>query len=295
MVQRLPLIAALLILELAVVGGIFIAIRGDRPVTWATHGHGSEAGAGAGSSYSFVTGAGPQLTIDVGYADVAIETHAADNVDVSVPAAGLSMIGPLAPITATADGDSVHITAQAGHWSPFGDWRTVTIRVPAATSVNVVNAGNISANGLRAEASFNSVDGNITVDDFQAPRLQLSAANGRLMLHTIVAEQLDATSGNGRVEASGLQVRDGRVDSSNGRITLGFTSGADTVVSAATSDGKIRVSGLSAATASARSATDGDDDDDDDDASAKTVRIGAGDGRLDVHASNGNINLSQEG
>jgi hypothetical protein len=296
MVQRLPLIAALLIVELAVVGGIFIAIRGDAPASWAIHPHGShEAAAGAGSSYSFVTGAGPELTIDVGYADVGIVTHASDNVDVSIPAAGFSMIGPLAPITASADGDSVHIAAQPGHWSPLGDWRTVTVRVPDATRVNVRNAGNISANGLRAEASFNSVDGTITVDDFAGPTLQLSAANGRLMLHTIVAERLDATSGNGRVEASGLQVRDGRVDSSNGRITLGFTNGADTVVSAATNNGKIRMSGLTAAAAPARAAVDEDDEDDDDDASAKTVRIGAGDGRLDVHASNGNITLSQEG
>jgi hypothetical protein len=44
-----------------------------------------------------------------------------------------------------------------------------------------------------------------------------------------------------------------------------------------------------------KSSADDEDDDDDDSSTAKTVRIGAGRGRLDVHASNGSINLSQEG
>ena len=294
MVQRLPLIAALVILEFAIVGGMFIAIRGSGPVSWSFHRHvqhDADNGGGAGSSYSFVTGSAPELTIDVGYADVAIVTQSAGRVDVTVPGDELpSFMGALAPITATADGDTVRIAAQEGHWSMFGDPRVVRITVPVATRVTIQNAGNISATGLRAEASFSSVRGDISVDDFNAPALRLAASDGHMTLHAIVADLLEATSSNGRVEATGLQVRDGHVISSNGRITLGFRPGADTVVSAATSNGMIKVFGLDGG-AAVRSGGD----DDDDDANARTVRVGAGEGRLDVHASNGNINLSQEG
>jgi hypothetical protein len=294
MVQRLPLIAALVIVEFAIVGGIFIAIRGSAVVNWPIHRHQQHDtgnGSDSGSSYSFVTGSAPALTIDVGYADVAIVTQSAGNVDVTVPGDRLpSFMGALAPITATADGDTVRVVAQQGHWSMFGDPRVVRITVPVATRVTIQNAGNISATGLRAEASLSSVRGDITVDDFNAPALHLAASDGHMTLHAIVADLLEATSSNGRVEATGLQVRDGHVVSSNGRITLGFRPGADTVVSAATSNGMIKVSGLDGG-AAVRSGGD----DDDDDANARTVRVGAGEGRLDVHASNGNINLSQEG
>jgi DUF4097 and DUF4098 domain-containing protein YvlB len=121
-----------------------------------------------------------------------------------------------------------------------------------------------------------------------------------LTLHDIVAPRFEATSSNGRVEGTALAVRDGRVESSNGRVTLGFSPRTDSTVTAATSNGKISLDGLTAtsgaaATSSAKTSSDDDDDDDDDSPQSQTVRIGAGSGRLDVHASNGNIKLSQEG
>jgi hypothetical protein len=62
MVQRLPLIAALVIIELAIVGGMFIAIRGGAPTGWSFNRHvthEADHGSGSGSSYSFVTGTAP--------------------------------------------------------------------------------------------------------------------------------------------------------------------------------------------------------------------------------------------
>jgi DUF4097 and DUF4098 domain-containing protein YvlB len=107
-----------------------------------------------------------------------------------------------------------------------------------------------------------------------------------------VATRIDASSDDGRVEGTGLQVHDGTIESSNGRVTLGFAPGTDTVVNAETSNGSVRVSGFAS---SAVPATHSSDDDDDDTPSARTVRIGAGTGRLDVHSSDGNITLNQEG
>jgi DUF4097 and DUF4098 domain-containing protein YvlB len=123
--------------------------------------------------------------------------------------------------------------------------------------------------------------------------LHVSSSNGRLTLSNIVAQTIDAQSSNGRVEGTALQVRNGRVDSSNGRVNLSFAPGADTVVTAASSNGSVHVSNFESAVITKKSSSD--DDDDDDSSASKTVRIGAGNGRLDVHASNGSINLSQEG
>ena len=98
-----------------------------------------------------------------------------------------------------------------------------------------------------------------------------------------------------RPAITGLQIRDGNVESRNGNVTLGFAPGADTVISADTSNGQIHVTGVTGVPAATTHKSSSDDDDDDDDDAAQTVRLGAGSGRLDVHASNGNIHLTQEG
>jgi hypothetical protein len=108
-----------------------------------------------------------------------------------------------------------------------------------------------------------------------------------------VANRIDASSDDGRVEGTGLQVHDGLIESSNGRVTLGFAPGTDTIVNAETSNGFVHVSGF--ASSAAPAVHKSSDDDDDDSPSARTVRIGAGTGRLDVHSSDGNITLNQEG
>jgi hypothetical protein len=76
-------------------------------------------------------------------------------------------------------------------------------------------------------------------------------------------------------------------------VSLGFANGADTTITAGAANGHVRVSGFAATAAYVRGGDDGDDDDGS--SAEKTVRIGAGSGRLDVRASNGSIDLSQEG
>ena len=91
-----------------------------------------------------------------------------------------------------------------------------------------------------------------------------------------------------------MQLHDGSVSSANGRVSLGFAPAADTTVSAASNNGRVRVSGFAAAPANQTRRGD-DEIDDGNSPSATQVRIGAGSGRLNVRASNGNIDLTQEG
>lgn len=297
MIQRGTLIAVLIGVEVALVAMMAQAISPGSPTSsrdTTLHDFHGPAAHGA-ADYSFTTGAHPEVTVDIGYADLTVYRRDEGGISVNVTASGWHGFGSSAPeISAKQDGESIQVIAAESPGWTWGDDRMVTIAVPPGARLNVVNAGNIKATGLRERATFKSVgNGAIVIEDFNGPALDVSTSNGRVTLHNIIAPQLDAESSNGRVEGTALQVRDGRIDSSNGRVTLGFLPGTNTTVTAATSNGRINVSGFAATPA--KVVKQGDDDDDDDDSTARTIRVGAGSGRLDVHTSNGSIYLNQEG
>jgi hypothetical protein len=301
-IQRGTLIAVLIGVEVALVAMMAQAISPGAQAPWhdaAMQHFRPPSGTGAhAADYTFTTGAHPEVTVDIGYADLTVYQRSEPGITIDVTGHGWHGFGSSAPaITAVKNGNSVNVSAAESSGFSWGDDRMVTIAVAPGTRLIVHNAGNIKATGLRAAASFKSVGmGTVEIEDFNGPSLEVASSNGRVTMHNIVVRQLDAESSNGRVEATALQVRDGRIDSSNGRVTLGFAAGADTTVSAGTSNGHINVSGFSATPATyVKRGDDDDDSDDDDSSSAKTIRVGAGSGRLDVHTSNGSIYLNQEG
>jgi DUF4097 and DUF4098 domain-containing protein YvlB len=295
MISRSQLIAVLIALEVVIAGEMVLAIRGDQPAEWSAWQSGAVAASGpnlaeGGAHQLFAAGAHPALTVDIGYADLTIRAGDASQIDVSLSKSNdFGMFRSNGPITATKDGETVRIaTVNERHWST-GDERMVTVIVPPNTKITVERAGDIRAEGLRADASFSSVgNGTVTVEDFNAPSLSVSASDGRISLQRVAANRLDVTSSDGRIVGTGLQLRDGNIESSDGRVSLGFAAGTNALVSAETSDGKIRVSGVPGVTETEKS------NDEDDDASSRSVRIGAGEGRLDVRSSDGNIYLNQE-
>jgi hypothetical protein len=293
MIPRGTVIAALLVVELAILGEVVVAMRGSQS---AQH-LGGRAASGpylveGGPQKMFTVGAHPALTVDIGYADLTIIAGKIARIEVSViPSTAYGNFGATAPIAVRADGETIRIAKASEPWWCVGDDRMVTVMVPPDTQVSVLRAGDIKAEGLHADASLNSVGrGSVTVENYDAPALHASAT-GRIVLHQIVAARLDATSSDGHVEGTALRVRDGSVES-GGRVTLGFATGSDTLVTAATSHGKVRVSGLTAGESGAIERRSSDDDDAE--LPSQTVRVGAGTGRLDVHSSDGNINLFQE-
>jgi len=296
MLTRGQVIAALLAAEVAIVCLAVASIFGGRlPASFMAP---TEARATAGPRLVedgphkiFDAGAHPALTVDIGYADLTIVARPAAPIDVSVSSSmAYGVLRVKSPIEARSDGETIHISTSGEPGWSIGDDRMVTVVVPPETKVTVVNAGDIRASGLRAEASFSAAGrGSVSVDDYDAPSLHIESPDGRISLHQVVAARLEANS-DGRVEGTALQLRDGSVESS-GRVSLGFAPGTDTLVTAATDDGRVRLSGF-AATAQAATAPPNRDEDD---ASSQSVRVGSGSGHLDVHSSDGNISLSQEG
>jgi putative adhesin len=297
MITRSGLIAVLVVVEVALVGEMVYAVVGDRPVSW----HAPEpaqsvrsALAEGGAHRIFDAGSNPALTVDIGYADLTIRAGSSSQFDVSLSkSTDLGVFRTTAPITAREDGDTVRVAVGDDPDWTTGDDRRVTVIVPPDTHVTVVKAGNIEVSGLRAEASIKSVGhGSIAVDDYHAPALDVDASDGAVSLHEVAAPRVEVKTDGGSVDGTGLQVGDGMIESTDGPVTLGFTASADTVVNAQTGDGTIGVSGLASA---APATTTKADEDSNDSPSSRTVRLGAGAGRLDVHSSDGNIFISQEG
>jgi hypothetical protein len=320
MLPRTTLIAVLIGVEMALVFGMVVALGGG------PHGRIGRFGTPAGAASfrppstqapsTFSAGGRPVLAVDVGMADVVIDAVEGSRIVVSVSDWHRHM-GSSAPIVARDDNGTIRVTAnETDPWSFLGDSRTVHITAPPTTAVVITQAGNVAANGLRGDMTIHSSastrfgdgivvrdfrgsltattsDGNLDVLDADCTELHLRSSNGRVTLTRVTAQHIDATNSNGRLDGTGLRLRDGRVASSNGRVSLGFAPGADTTVTAASTNGHVNASGLSAAgaTQNANSAVDEDGDP----LPAKAFRVGAGTGRLDVQSSNGSIDLTQEG
>jgi hypothetical protein len=304
MIPRGPLIVVLIVIELAILGGMVRAVRGGSPPpSFVSHTDPVPASlvpgqfVEGGAHKTFDTGAHPALIVDIGYADLTILARAGSQMDAGVSKSEMfGVFRATAPITAQQDGATLRIAKTHDDGFSMGDDRMVTVLVPPGTDVTVVNAGDIKVTGLRGNASIKGVgNGSVTVVDYDAPMLHVETSNGHISLHRVVTARLDADTSNGAIEGTGLQVHDGNVVTSNDHVSLGFAAGTDTLVTAETSNGTVRTAGFPASSATATHADASDDDDDDDGPSSQTLRIGAGTGRLDVHSSNGNIDLNQEG
>lgn len=322
MVPRATLIAVLIGVEVAILVAMVNAVQG-RGISWfpvAATAPVTVAGPHIGHrprAYQFPAGAHPAIIVDAAGVDVVVETQAVPQINVVMHE---ERSGPFSgkpqEISASDEGGTIHVTSDDVQQTHVFGYEKLTLQIaaPPNTRVSVTDAGDVTLIGFRAATSLDSRDGAIEVRDFRGDlsafssdgridvtdadcsTLHATASNGRLVLTHVSAAQIDASSNNGRVIGTAVQLHDGRVSSANGRVSLGFTAGADTTVTAATSNGRINVSGFPVVPAAfVKPGGDASDSDDDDAPAAKTVRVGAGSGRLDVHTSNGSIDLSQEG
>jgi hypothetical protein len=307
MIPRGPLIVALIVVEIAIVGGMVRAVTGGPafpamtvtlpvtaaapPVPFVPSG---DAFVEGGAHKLFATGPHPTLTVDIGYADLTILARDGSQIDASVsPSEDFGYLRETAPITGRKSGDTVRIETRHSSGFTIGDNRMVTVLVPPGTYVNVQRAGNIKVAGIRGDSSIKSVgNGRVTVDDYDAPTIRIETSNGDIVLNRVSTANLSVNTSNGSIDGTELNVRDGSVATSNDSVRLGFAAGTNAVVNAETSNGTVHLFGFPAGTPTVRRSSSDDDDDDD---AYQTVRIGAGAGRLDVHASNGNIDLSEAG
>ena len=270
MTNRSLILASIVTLEVLIVAGMVAAIRGGNVAKWlAPPGQAAISGRNhlveGGPHQTFDAGTHPSLNVDIGYADLTIRAGDPGQFDVSLSKGRTLSLGPAAAITVRQSGETLNIEKPRGDILTTGDFRRVTVLVPPGTHVDVAEAGDIQVYGLHGETSLKSVgSGKIRVEDFDGPALHVETSNGRILLSRVSTTHIDATANNDRFEGSALQLHDGTIES-DGRAVLGFAPGADTLVSADGSSGNVR-----------------------------KVKIGAGSGRLDVHAGEGDVAIQQE-
>jgi hypothetical protein len=178
----------------------------------------------------------------------------------------------------------------------------IDVAVPAGAHVDIARCSGADVAGVGGGVSVQSQDGHITLADLtgaveahsddgyveatnvRGDRLAMESMDGHLAMHDVTVGSLVATTQDGRIEASGLSLVGERpaatVHTDDGPVRLNLAPNANLSIDASTSNGRIVVDGSSL--------THGD-------SAQRTIRLGAGSGRVSVGTSDGSIHIFTNG
>jgi hypothetical protein len=302
MISRSTLIAALVVVELAIVGVAGSALTGGRVGIPALPGPAAFAAQPAVSPVdrTFLTGLTPRVAIDVRDVHVTVETAPGPSVRVRETLAVHGFVtGHTVPLTAeqTPDGVRVQEIGEEGGHVMLGSFeRTLTVTVPPGALVDLTTAGDIDVSGLRAKLVAHTSDGAIHLRDHQGDvdvttdsgRIEMVDVHGtaidavdhdgRIYLTRVGADRLQAHSDSGRIVGEGVRAVDGSLTTLDGRILVSFTATSDATATVHTDDGDVNVAGFTTI---------------DDSHDSRVVRLGEGRGHFEVTTADGPITITQ--
>lgn len=209
---------------------------------------------------------------------------------------------PQLKVARTSDGVSIE-RPHAEHFlidDIFGfNRQAIEVDVPQGARVEIARCAGADVAGVNGGVSVHSVDGHVTLTDLQGvvdgrsddgylkatnvrgDRLTLESSDGHLTLENVAVSSLLASTRDGRIEADGLSVTsDATLQTDDGSIRVRLAPNADLAIDASTRDGSIVVNGTSL---------------DRDDPAQRTIRLGAGTGRMILATSDGSIHLLTNG
>jgi Putative adhesin len=175
----------------------------------------------------------------------------------------------------------------------------IEVEVPQGARVEIARCAGADVFGVAGGVSVHSLDGHVTLTDLQGAvdarsddgylnatnvrgdRLGLESMDGHLALQNVAVASLSGTTRDGRIEADGLNVTgDATLQTDDGPVRVRLTPDADLTIDASTRDGGISVDGNSL---------------DRDDSAQRTIRLGAGTGRLKLDTADGSIHIFTNG
>jgi Putative adhesin len=304
MISRSTLIAALVVVELAILGAAAKAI-GPRSMSPFSFAHGPHIGMSFGDEVprsstldkTFLTGPSPHVVLDVDKATVSIQAAPGSGVHVmGTMHVGRRISGVRPALTAVRTADGVLVAVESGLVRGSIE-REVRLTVPVGAEIEIRSAGSVSATGLRAKLVAHLADGGIRIAnhrgdvdvatasgdiellDVQSPSIVARTDDGALKLTSSGADRIDARTASGAIVAVGLRAVDGAVATSDGHIDVSFAAESDATVNLHTEDGRITGAGA---------ATTGDDS-----ADTRSLRLGSGRGRFALTTASGPIVISQ--
>ena len=301
--SRVSVVAMLVAAEVLVVGMAVYAVgRGGTSFAAGMHQTNFTAAAVA----PVAAGAAPHVVIDDADSRVGIGVSNDELVHVR----DLTQIGgaifssgnyPQLKVSRTSDGVRIE-RPHAEHRSIdiFGfSTQAIEVEVPQGARVEIARCAGADVAGVNGGVSVHSVDGHVTLTDLQGvvdgrsddgylkatnvrgDRLTLESSDGHLALENVAVSSLLASTRDGRIEADGLSVTsDATLQTDDGPIRVRLAPNANLAIDASTRDGSIVVDGTSL---------------DRDDAAQRTIRLGAGTGRMTLATSDGSIHLLTNG
>jgi len=269
MISRSTLIAALVVVELAIVGlsanalGIGHALPAPAPIAFTPSFPGAPAsGTTTPLDRTFMTGPSPSVQVDIPGIDVTVETGNVLTVHVIETITRRGWVsGKPVPLTAeqTPEGIRVRAAGTGGVFAIFGAYsHTLRIIVPPAARVELATESNIEASGLRAkliahtsdgwihvrdhhgDLDVNTDDGRIELVDVAGAAIDAVAHDGRIYMTRVGADRLVAHSDSGRIVGTGVRAVDGGLTTRDGRILVEFTTSSDATAQVHTDDSRLR-------------------------------------------------------
>ena len=299
---RATVVAMLIAAEVAIVGMAIFAI-----------GHGGTSFAAGLHSTDFTAapiaplaaGATPHVVIDDPHSRVVVGTSGDQLVhvrDLTRIRGGIFSSGPYPRLTASRTPDGVRIARADGGRVSFDIFgmsvQRIEVDVPPSARLEIARCEGADVNGLANGVSVHSIDGHVTLSDLRGTvdarsddgyisatnvrgdRLAMESMDGHLSLDNVTVASLIGTTRDGHIEAGDLSVaNDATLQTADGGVRVRFAPGADVTVDASTRDGKITVDGFSSDNSSAQ----------------RTIRLGAGTGRIKLATDDGSIHITTNG
>lgn len=140
--------------------------------------------------------------------------------------------------------------------------------------------GHVTLTGLQGSVEARSDDGYVSATNVRGDRLALESMDGHLSLDDVAVASLSGTTRDGRITAKGLSVgSDATLTTGDGSVRVNLAPNSNLTIDASTRDGRIAVDGSSL----------------DDSSAQRTIRVGAGTGRMQVSTDDGSIHIFTNG
>jgi len=308
MISRPTLIAALVVVELAIVGlaanalgsgHIGPSIVGFTGPTGFTGPPGPQLSSSTPVDHTYVTGPSPHVSVDIHDVDVTVETGTLPTVQVVETVATQGFVsGRPAPLSVRQTPDGIRITSTGDdglHVMVGSVSHRLHLVVPPEARVELATAGTIDVSGLREKLVAHTSDGSLRVHDHrgdldvstddgrielvdvQGTAIDATDHDGRIYLTRVGADRIDAHSDSGRIVGEGVRAVDGALTTLDGRILVSFTASSNTTAAVHTDDGDISVSGFPSMDAGDK---------------RRTVTLGEGRGHFEVSTGDGPITIT---
>lgn len=258
---------------------------------------------------SFKMSPGGLLSVSVGDADIRVETHAADEVDIQIFLDGRNMEKAREyfenqNFEVEKEGATVYVRTSPKrrnfNWNNQGGARiTLSVALPDRFDTELKTSdGNIMMSSIEGRVVLHTSDGDITTKALKGPAITLRTSDGDITTEALEAEQISVTTSDGDIRLESIDADDIAIRTSDGDINANDIRGRSSI---STSDGDIRIASASGSELAIRT-SDGDIVADNLTADHSQVQTSDGSialrnvaGALTAKTSSGNLDVSLQG